>query len=90
MKRYLHDAKTDITSFLPKDLLLKEFKNEFRLKEYIVEPAVFQHVGLQSSFSQRLFDKFNIFKVQYRPFQSYSFNKEYLRPIVFDPNYWYI
>ena len=90
VKRYLHDAKTDITSFLPKDLLLKEFKNEFRLKEYIVEPAVFQHVGLQSSFSQRLFDKFNIFKVQYRPFQSYSFNKEYLRPIVFDPNYWYI
>ena len=90
LEKCVSDPTFDMnTRFMPKDLLLGEFKREFKLREYIVEPSVFQHVGIQSSFNQQDVAMSDIYKAQYRPFQSYSFNKEYARPIVFDPNYWY-
>ena len=75
-------------AFLPKDLLLVRFEKEFGYSEYIVEPALFQHVGLQSSMSQ-LLSPVRVETVQSRPFQSYSFIKEYWRPIAFDADYWF-
>jgi hypothetical protein len=80
-------AQRNYGHFLAKDLLLKKFKDEINLKEYIVEPAVFQHVGLISSMSWRVQNK-DLYKKQFQPFQSYSFNKECARPIVFDENFW--
>ena len=82
---------SDMYKFEPKDLLLKKFKKKYNLKEFILEPSVFQHVGLQSSFSFANVlntENNNIYKVQFRPFQSYSFLKEYTRPLTFDPVYW--
>jgi hypothetical protein len=76
----------------PKDLLLKKFKTKYNLKEFILEPSVFQHVGLQSSLSYTEFDSTEIYKQQYKPFQSYSYLKEYAKErrdeIKFDPNEW--
>jgi hypothetical protein len=75
----------------PKDLLLKKFKTKFNLREYILEPSVFQHVGLQSSLSYNEFDSREIFKQQYKPFQSYSYLKVCAierDEIKFDPNKW--
>ena len=86
----------DMSKFEPKDLLLKKFKSKYNLKEYILEPSVFQHVGLQSSFSfantfhsDAARDK-KLYQLQFRPFQSYSFMKEYTKPLVFDPLYFYL
>ena len=78
-------------SFEPKDIVVKRFKNLYNYDEYILEPAMFQHLGLQSSMSYSKIDLNNIRNVQYsqRVFQSYSFMKEYNRETIeFDPNYW--
>lgn len=74
--------------FQPKDLSLNGFRSSSGLKEFIFEPAIFQHVGLQSSLGG--YAKWEgIFKLQYRPFQSYSFEKEYSSAnIQFDPQFW--
>jgi hypothetical protein len=76
-----------VTNFEPKDIALKTYKKTFYLDEYIIEPSLFQHIGLHSSLggSGKLND---VHLQQYRPFQSYSFNKEYFNLINFDPNYW--
>lgn len=77
-----------VSVFEPKDLALNGFRVRTRLKEFIAEPAVFQHVGLQSSLGGTI-SWHGISNVQYRPFQSYSFEKEYSKsPISFDPKYW--
>ena len=80
----------DLQKFEPKDLLLRKFKKKFNLKEFILEPSVFQHVGLQSSFNSM--NAFaggkDIYKVQFRPFQSYSFMKENTKTLTFDSIYW--
>ncbi len=80
----------DMHKFEPKDLLLRKFKKNFNLKEFILEPSVFQHVGLQSSFNSvnAFANEKNIYKVQFRPFQSYSFMKEYTKTLTFDLTYW--
>ena len=76
-----------VTNFEPKDIALKTYKKNFLLDEYIIEPSLFQHIGLHSSLGGS--DKLNdVHLQQYRPFQSYSFNKEYFNPISFDSNYW--
>ena len=80
----------DLHKFEPKDLLLGKFKTKFNLKEFILEPSVFQHVGFQSSFnSMNAFaGEKDIYKVQFRPFQSYSFMKENTEALAFDSIYW--
>ena len=76
--KFSQQQQQDLHKFEPKDLLLRKFKTKFNLKEFILEPSVFQHVGLQSSFNSM--NAFaggkDIYKVQFRPFQSYSFMKE--------------
>ena len=42
-------GKQNFFEIIPKDEFLKTFKKKFNLKEFILEPSVFQHVGLQSS-----------------------------------------
>jgi hypothetical protein len=80
-------VKGHVTNFEPKDISLKTYKKNFYLDEYIIEPSLFQHIGLHSSLggSAKLND---VHLQQYRPFQSYSFNKEYFNVIHFDPSYW--
>lgn len=74
--------------FKPKDIALNTFRSRTGLHEYIFEPAVFQHVGLQSSMGRPVSWE-GIARVQYRPFQSYSFEKEYSKqPILFNSTYW--
>lgn len=74
--------------FEPKDISLNRFRSKTRLKELILEPAIFQHVGLQSSLGGSV-NLNSISRVQYRPFQSYSFEKEFSSiEIRFDPAYW--
>ena len=77
----------DASQFMPKDLLLNKFRYKYGLNEFIVEPALFQHIGLQSSLSSSVsFD--DLYLAQYRVFQSYSFFKEHFSLIKFDPNFW--
>jgi len=85
--------KNNIIEMMPKDEYLNEFKKRFNLKEFILEPSVFQHVGLQSSKSYEVFteDRANyktIYKRQFKPFQSYSFLREYAAEIRFNSNEW--
>ena len=81
-------------NLMPKDEYLKEFKEKFNLKEFLLEPSVFQHVGLQSSMSMSdVNESRDMFKQEYGPFQSYSFLKEgeeYLKnsKIKFNSNEW--
>lgn len=78
-----------LNNFQPKDILLKQLKSNMRLGEYIVEPSVFQHVGFQSSLKNGHLNLKGIAQIQNRPFQSYSFEKEYSTPPVsFDPVFW--
>lgn len=90
---YLESGFDDFQSgrapiFKPKDLSLNSFRSHTGYREYIVEPSIFQHVGLQSSLGGPVTWQ-GIESVQYRPFQSYSFEKEYSKiPIRFDPTYW--
>lgn len=74
--------------FRPKDLALSSFRSQTGFYEYIVEPAIFQHVGLQSTLGGPVKLE-GISDLQYRPFQSYSYEKEYSKiPIQFDQLYW--
>lgn len=77
-----------VKKFIPKDLSMNSYRTEMNLKEYIIEPAIFQHVGVHSSLRNLNFAPTNIRNNQYRPFQSYSFMKNYNFLIKFDPNYW--
>jgi hypothetical protein len=82
------EANTEnITLFEPKDLLLKKYQSMNNYDEYLVIPSIYQHVGLQSALAYSPINLAGIKNVQYRPFQSYSFIKEYDKPIQFDPNY---
>jgi hypothetical protein len=75
--------------FVPKDELLHRYKIENKLDEFLIEPSLFQHVGVHSSVRHNLDQKpQNIKNNQYRPFQSYSFMKNYGVPVTFDPVYW--
>ncbi|CAF0776666.1 unnamed protein product [Brachionus calyciflorus] len=79
------NGKTD--SFEPKDLALDLIGKVLDYKEFTLEPSVFQHTGLQSSLggpTNYEGVRFN----QLRPFQSYSFIKEYKKDILFDPEFW--
>jgi hypothetical protein len=78
---------------MPKDVYLKFFKTKFNLKEFILEPSVFQHVGLQSSLgaSESALNSNEFYKKQYKPFQSWSYIKEYSTStdeISFNTNRW--
>ena len=88
--KYIHSfARGDFTFFLPKDFLLEEVRKDHGLSEYILEPSLFQHVGLHTSINYFKWENEIelMYKNQYKPFQSYSFIKEYTKPIVFNPNY---
>ena len=89
LRNYLKKfTNANFSSFVPKDIYLKEFKQAYRLNEFIVEPCLFQHVGVQSSLNDDFLDTFKLSNRQFTPFHSFSFNKEYLRPIIFDLKYW--
>ena len=77
-----------VNKFVPKDLSMNIYRNKMNLKEYIIEPAIFQHVGVHSSLRNLRYEPTNIKNNQYRPFQSYSFMKHYNFLIKFDPNFW--
>jgi len=74
--------------FIPKDIVLSLYKQENKLDIYVVEPSLVQHVGVHSSLRNLNHSPVNIKQNQYRPFQSYSFMKNYEIPIKFDPLYW--
>lgn len=76
------------SKFYPKDLALNSFRSSSGFEEFILEPSVFQHTGLHSSLGTGLVDMSGIRKVQYRPFQSYSFMKEYSDKIEFNLSFW--
>ena len=82
--RFHHHQRAE---FEPKDLTQNRLRAEHGLDEYIVEPALFQHVGLHSSMSSGELNLHDIHLMQYRPFRSYSFFKEHFRPIRFDPGF---
>ena len=84
---FIQFSVDNLQYFEPKDILMKKFKKKYGFKEYIIEPALFQHLGLQSSMSLRRIDFQNIYNVQFRPFQSYTFKKEYEKEINFNSNY---
>jgi hypothetical protein len=65
--------------FIPKDLLIEEYKNANGFYELKYEPSLFQHIGLYSSLY--LYD--NTFK---KIFKSYSF-EDNDKPITFDLDY---
>lgn len=68
---------------------LSRYKGEQQLNEYIVEPSLFQHVGVHSSVRKDLSRRpTDVKDNQYRPFQSYSFMKSYGSLVTFDPVYW--
>ena len=73
--------------FEPKDIALELFRKKYGYKQFTVEPSIFQHTGLQSSLGEPISYK-NIKNDQNRPFQSYSFIKEYKEDILFDPEFW--
>ena len=77
----------NVTSFVPKDIAIYKYRLENKLDEFILEASIFQHIGLHSSLSLRNGLE-NVKDFQYRPFQSYSFIKEYDEIIKFDPNFW--
>jgi hypothetical protein len=97
-RQYLESGK----NFKPKDIAIEEFRrsssslwwfNGFKYKlnnEYIVEPTVVQHIGIYSSLSndQSDINSQSLLKLQYRPFQSYSF-RSHREPIQFDPQ-WFL
>lgn len=78
----------DVDLFVPKDIALEKLRRQNGYDQYIVEPSIFQHVGIQSSLSHIENTLKDVYKLQYRPFQSYSFFKEYFKPIKFDPIFW--
>ncbi len=86
VKNYIFSG--DGKKFIPKDLSMNTYRYQMNLKEYIVEPAIVQHVGIHSSLRNLNFPPENILNNQYRPFQSYSFMKNYNFLIKFDSNYW--
>ena len=86
-------GRQNLFEIIPKDEFLKKFKEKFNLKEFILEPSVFQHVGLQSSRSYNEYtSELSDYKRQYKPFQSYSFLKEeyeeHSSQIKFNSNEW--
>jgi hypothetical protein len=84
---FIQNRVDHLENFEPKDILMKRFKNFYNYDEYIVEPALFQHLGLQSSMSLAPVDLKDAYTRQYRPFQSYSFIKEYDKLFSFNPDY---
>jgi hypothetical protein len=89
MRNHVADYLSGVSkTFEPKDILLNKFKRTLSFEEFIVEPAIFQHVGVQSSLSASKFNPNGIWHIQYRPFQSYSFEKEYSALIQFNVQYW--
>lgn len=68
----------------PKDILMNDFKRKNNLIEFIVEPSVFQHIGMHSSLSVRDFQSMEIVQ---GIFKSYSFEDDN-REIRFDKDYW--
>jgi hypothetical protein len=67
--------KASSTKLMPKDLTLNEYRKANSLVELIIEPPLFQHIGIHSSLGSRS-DLKGVALIQYRPFQSYSFIKE--------------
>lgn len=75
--------------FLPKDIALNEYKKQNSLNEFILEPALFQHIGVHSSLRRDIFNsQRNVLNYQFGPFHSYSFLKEYSQLIKFDVKFW--
>jgi hypothetical protein len=79
--------------FLAKDEAINKYRRENRLNEFILEPSLFQHVGIHSSLRQDIFNsdnnKRNVLDYQFGPFHSFSFMKEYGKmKISFDPIFW--
>jgi hypothetical protein len=68
--------------FIPKDELLKSYIKENHLREFVVQPSFFQHIGVFSSLSVRGPD---LKSLQNFNFESYSFEAN-MKPIVFDKN----
>jgi hypothetical protein len=67
---------------MPKDLLLEKFLLDNKYKEFILEPSLVQHIGMQSSLEYR---DLNEAKFR-RMFKSYSFMDDY-KLLKFDQNY---
>jgi hypothetical protein len=79
------DNQPNYGLFKPQDELLKKFKEENQLREFIMQPSLFQHIGIFSSLSVR--DVWNMNSLQKLSFESYSF-ESYMKPIVFEKKYW--
>jgi hypothetical protein len=86
LEEHIKDFITGKTfPFYPKDLLINRYRRENKLKEFIAEPSIFQHIGVFSSLGYRHLP--DIKKFQYGPFESYSF-EDNLKPFVFNPDFW--
>lgn len=76
--------KGKIPLLYPKDLLMNEYIKANHAKEYVIEPSLFQHIGVYSSLGNRGSD---LKEFQYGPFESYSFEAN-LQPIIFKSDFW--
>ena len=70
----------NVPGFIAKDELLKIYIKENHLREFIVQPSLFQHIGVFSSLSARGPD---LKSLQNFNFESYSF-EDNMKPIIFD------
>lgn len=72
-------------TFSAKDIALGNLIRKLGLQEFIIEPCLFQHIGLHSSLDSyndeyiknEISKVHNVLRYQYGPFQSYSFIKEF-------------
>jgi hypothetical protein len=68
--------------FQPKDIMIDEYRNKTACRELILEPSLFQHVGMHSSLYLRDLTSDGYFKMR----KSFSFKDE-RRLITFDPDF---
>lgn len=83
--RVVNDLMSARSDYIrPKDVLMNNFKKANGLVEFIVEPSVFQHIGMHSSLSTRDYRSLEILR---GIFKSYSYPDD-SKAIQFDPEYW--
>ncbi len=85
---YSYVVKAESEEFTPKDIVLDLYRKTNNLDIYAIEPSLVQHVGVHSSLRDLRKSPVNVKNNQYRPFQSYSYMKNYDVPVRFDPFYW--